>query len=286
MFGLTIRRPRGSAIWRGTLTASIVFAATSAWAEPLHIVVPDRAYADLAETIAGPPVSVSVAGPFTARSTGAIALAPGSVVLCSGTRADAWLREAASRAGSSVTVIEVYNSAEGSKTVFPWYDLKAITAFSRAIVNELARREPASAARLEANLARLLSELNPVKARIDELSKDYARSDIIVADDLSRDVALELGFRAKGLPGRNRQNASGSQVSASVEEAIQRHEGSIFLYDKDISNPSIKTLVAAATDSAVPVVALQEKMPTNLHVPRWALRQWNTIHGALNEAAP
>jgi ABC-type Zn uptake system ZnuABC Zn-binding protein ZnuA len=188
-----------------------------------------------------------------------------------------------------VTVIEVYRPPQNqdSSIAFAWYDFPAISAFSHAIANELARRDPAAASRVDANLTRLLNDFKAIKDRVDEMAKNYAHSDVIVADDLSRDVAQQLRFKTKGMANRNQQNASSSVAPrATAEEAIQRREGSIFLYDKDVPNPAIKSLVAAATDSGIPVVALQENLPTGLHYQRWALRQWNTIHGALNEAAP
>jgi zinc/manganese transport system substrate-binding protein len=285
-----IRRLMAGAIRRGPLVAAwLLFAITSAWAEPVHIVVPGKAFADLAETIGGTLISVSVIGPRSSRGDGVTTFPPGSLVLCSGTRADAWLRDAASRAVPPVTVIEVYRPVQdqGSNIAFPWYDLPAITAFSHAIANELARRDPAAASRVDSNLTRLLNDFKTIKDRLDEVAKDYARSDVIVADDLSRDVAQQLRFRTKGMANRNQQNASSPVAPmATVEDAIQRREGSIFLYDKDVPNPAIKRLVAAAIDGGIPVVALQESLPTGLHYQRWALRQWNTIHGALNEAAP
>ena len=185
--------------------------------------------------------------------------------------------------------MEVYPPPQNqdSSIAFPWYDLPAITAFSHAISNELASREPAAAPRFDANLSRLLNDFKAIKDRVDEVAKDYARSDVIVADDLSRDVARQLGFKTKGMANRSQQNTPAPVTPvAAMEDAIQRREGSIFLYDKDMPEPAIKRLVAAATDSGIPVVALQERLPAGLHYQQWALRQWNTIHGALNEAAP
>lgn len=293
MLEYSVRQSMFAAIRCGSLVAaSLLFAVTSAWAEPVRIVVPDRAYADLAETIAGAPISVSVMDPSISRGDGVITFPPGGLVLCSGTQADAWLRETASRAAPPVTVIDVYGTyrtpqQEDSNIPFPWYDLPAVTAFSHTVAKELARREPAAAPRVKANLSRLLNDFNAIKDRVNEVTKDYAHSDVIVADDLSRNVARQLGFKRRGLVNRREQNTpSPTKPMAAVEGAIQRREGSIFLYDKDMPNPAIKELVAAATDNGIPVVALQERLPTGLHYQRWALRQWNAIHGALNEAAP
>jgi zinc/manganese transport system substrate-binding protein len=276
------------AIWQRSfvMAALLAFVVASASAEPIHVVVPARAYADLAETITGTPISITVMSPLGSRGGGVMPPPPGSLVLCSGTRADAWLRDTASRATLDVTLIEVYRLPEDhdSNIMFPWYDLPAITGFSHAIARELVRREPASAPRVNANLAKLLNDLKAIKDRRDEVAGDYARSDVIVADDFSRTVARQLGFKTKGLTRHNQQNTSSSMVA--LQDAIARHEGSIFLYDKDMTDRSVQELVNAATDSGIPVVALQERLPTGLHYARWALRQWNTIRGALNEAAP
>lgn len=274
----------GAAIRLGLFVAVLPLAVIdSSSAESVHVVAPDRSYADLVETIAGAHVSISIVRP---GSNSVTTLAQGSLVLCSGTHADAWLEGAASRVGPGVTLIKIYgpSQAQGGNVTFPWYDISAITAFSEAIARELARREPASASRISLNLARLLSDFKVIKDRIDKIRHDYAESEVIAADDLSREVARQLGFKVNGPMNHGRQT-SVSPMDV-LQHAVERREGSIFLYDKDGPNRSIQSIAAAATDSGLPVVALQERLPTRLHYQRWALRQWNTIHGALNEAAP
>jgi len=267
---------------------SVFFAIASARAAPLHVVVPARAYADLAETISGGSVSISLmAAPLS--HDGSLALPPDALVLCSGTRADAWLPDAALRTAPRSTVVEVYGPSQGetADVAFPWYDLPAVTAFSRAIANEISRREPEAAMHVALNLMRLLNDFGTVQQRINEIAKDYAHSDVIVADEFSRAVARQLGFGTKGLAAHDQRSLpSSASTTAALEDAVQRREGSIFLYDMDVARPAIKELIAAATDNGIPVVALQETLPTGLHYQTWAMRQWNTIHGALNEAAP
>jgi zinc/manganese transport system substrate-binding protein len=257
-------------------TAACLPMTEAASATPVQLIASNSMYADLAAQIGGPNVSAIVLEHGPNREP---LIQPGSIVLCGSTRADAWLRDTAQYTSPPAIVVQVPRGRfeESDNVQVPWFDVMAISTFTRALAHELTQRAPSAAPSIAGNLANTEVRLQAVSQRISEVARDYAGSDVIVADDLSRAVARQLGFKAVPLA---------KSARTAIAEAIQRRKGSIFLYDRDAVDPKIKELVNSATEAGVPVLALQEKLPRGLHYQQWALRQWNAIHGALNEASP
>ena len=245
-------------------------------AAPVQLIASNIVYADLAAQIGGPNISTTV---LEHGQNGGSLLQSSSIVLCGATPADAWLRDAAQRMSPPAIVIQIPRGRfeESDNVQVPWFDVTAISTFTRALAHELAQRAPSAAPSIAGNLANTEAGFQGVSQRIAEVAKDYAGSDVIVADDLSRAVTRQLGFKAVPLS---------RSARSAIAEAIERREGSIFLYDRDAADPKIRELINSATEGGIPVVALQEKLPRGLHYQQWALRQWNAIHGALNEASP
>jgi zinc/manganese transport system substrate-binding protein len=247
---------------------------SSALADEIRVVASNNAYADIARQIGGAAVIVSIAdNPRDAAS----AIRPGGIILCGWARADAALCDAAHRTTPIPILIELprRGSGESASIDLPWYDTASIDALAQAYANQLMRMRPGLALQFASNLARMRVGLAAIAHRIGEIAKDYANSEVVTADPLSRAVAKQLGFKT-----------TGPDSSNDLEKAIQDRDGSIFLYNRDIANRQTKQLVALAIQNAIPTAGLQDKLPSALHYQQWVLRQWNTVHGALNEAAP
>lgn len=256
--------------------AACLLAADGASAASIQLIASNIIYVDLAEQLGGKQISAFVADRNREAPS---AIQSNSIVLCDSTRRDAWLRDAALRTSPPAMIVEVQRSRfeEGGDAQVPWYDAEAIMRFTHTLARELARREPSMASSVARNLAYADTGFQAINRRIDEIARDYAHSNVVVADTLSRAIARRLGFNA--FPHRD-------ATRAAVAEAIQQQEGSIVLYDRDAVSPAVKELINSAKDAGIPVVGLQERLPRGLHYQQWALRQWNTVHGALNEASP
>jgi zinc/manganese transport system substrate-binding protein len=276
-FGASLLRRFATVVAGACLgTAACLPMTEAASATPVQLIASNSMYADLAAQIGGPNVSAIVLEHGPNREP---LIQPGSIVLCGSTRADAWLRDTAQHTSPPAIVVQVPRGRfeESDNVPVPWFDVTAISTFTRALARELTQRAPSAAPNFAGNLANAEAGFQAVSQRIAEVAKDYAGSDVIVADDLSRAVTRQLAFKAVPLS---------RSARTAIAEAIERREGSIFLYDRDAADPKIKELVNSATEGGIPVVALQEKLPRGLHYQQWALRQWNAIHGALNEASP
>jgi ABC-type Zn uptake system ZnuABC Zn-binding protein ZnuA len=261
-----------------------IFPGNYALAEQVRVVASNGAYADIARQIGGNAVAVSIAdNPQDA----AAAVRPQSIVLCGWARADAALRDAARGALPNATLIELRRQAsdETVSIALPWYDTASISALVQAYSDQLMRMQPGLALQFAGNLTRVRMGLAGINRTIGVIAKNYANSEVVVADPLSRAVANRLAFKTTGLdPGNDPPGAA--QLVDDLKKAIEDRDGSIFVYNRDIANLETKKLVALAIRNAIPTVGLQDKLPTRLHYQEWVLRQWNTVHGALNEAAP
>ncbi|HUI13800.1 MAG TPA: zinc ABC transporter substrate-binding protein [Xanthobacteraceae bacterium] len=255
----------------------------TAQAQQIRVAASDNAYADIARQIGGTAVTVSIAD---SRSGETSMIRPESIVLCGW--ADDALRAAARRA-SSTTLIELPRQASDElvSVAVPWYDTASMFALAQAYADQLMRIRPDLALRFTGNLAQMRVGFDAIARRIREIGKAYANSEVIAADPLSRGVANKLGFKTAGpvSPDDSRNVISAESLNA-LEKELEGREGSIFLYDRDVATTEMKKLVSVATQHDVPPVGLQDKLPTGLHYQQWVLRQWNMVHGALNQASP
>ncbi|HUC48590.1 MAG TPA: zinc ABC transporter substrate-binding protein [Xanthobacteraceae bacterium] len=258
----------------------------AALAEQVRVLASNNVYADIARQIGGAAVTVSIADSRGAETS---MVRPNSIILCGWAQADAALRDAARRASPSATLIEPprHASEEAASVAVPWYDAEPMFALAHAYADRLMRIRPDLALQFAGNLAHMRMGFDAIAHRIGEIARDYANSEVVAADPLSRRVANRLGFKAAGPAAADGSRGALSAESFSVlKKALETREGSIFLYDSDVANPELKKLVSLARQNGVPPVGLQDKLPSGLPYQQWVLRQWNTVHGALNEASP
>jgi ABC-type Zn uptake system ZnuABC Zn-binding protein ZnuA len=258
----------------------LAFAASTAAANPVRVGVTEYVYQDLAEQIGGKLVKVTLLhNPASASQ-----LPPLDLVICGRSNGETHLRDVIRHLTTPPFVIEV-----SSSTQFPWYDVQAMADLSQQIATELKRRTPADALKITANARNALTAFHAFDRRIEEVAKVYANSDVLLGDTLYEATVERLRFKIRNqsyLKSFRPGAPPAAKSIANVTEAIQRREGSIFIYDKDAAGPAITQLVDLANNSGVPVVALHEQLPKGVHYQQWMLRQLNAVHGALNEASP
>jgi ABC-type Zn uptake system ZnuABC Zn-binding protein ZnuA len=250
-------------------------------------VASNNVYADIAQQIGGAAVTVLIADGRGDKTT---MIRPESIVLCGWARADSALRDAARSASPRATLIELPREAsdepERASVAVPWYETVSMFALAHAYADQLMRIKPSLALQFAGNLTGMRVEFDAIARRVRQIATDYANSEVVAADPLSRGVANKLGFKAVGPASTN---DSGGAISAKalndLKKALENREGSIFLYDRDLAKPEMKKLISVANQNGVPAAGLQEKLPTALRYQQWALRQWNMVHGALNEAS-
>jgi ABC-type Zn uptake system ZnuABC Zn-binding protein ZnuA len=250
----------------------------------VRIGVSNPVYADLARQIGGQAVTVSL------FQRPMVPLPKLDIVICGCSGSDAWLASAVQREKQAF-VIKASNQSAAHRADIepPWYDVRGMARLTETLAAELTRRAPAEAEHIASNTRRAMAGFSALDRRIDEVSKAYTNADVLQADELSRGMIERLQFKIRDedyLKSLKSGTSPSAEATASLKKAIQQWTSSIFLYDKDAANPTVKELVGMASDSGIPVVALHKQPPKGLHYQQWMLRQMNAVHGALNEASP
>jgi zinc/manganese transport system substrate-binding protein len=260
--------------------------AASLATERIRIGTPELVYSDLAQQIGGAAVSVTLLDRHTVAAHGN-SLASSDLVICSGTAADVWLREAARNASPQPIVFEIlrYSADQRSPVELSIYDPNAIAGAATDIARELSRRAPAEAVTIAANLARYTEALRPIDRKTAEIAKAYEGTQVFLAEASFRSLVRRLHFEVQD-EAYLRDSAPSAKLIAALKDAIGQRKASILIYNRDATNPITNDLVEIANDSGIPVVGLGEKLPSGLHYQQWMLRQLNAIRGALNEASP
>lgn len=263
----------------------LLLPAVSIAAEPVRIGASEFVYSDLARQIGGSTVSVTRLDRQTVVAHGN-SLAGNDIVICNGTAADAWLRDAARNASPQPVVFEVVRyGSEKNAAELPIYDLTAISGVARDLAKELIRRTPSGSPAIAAGLARYVEAFRPIDRKLAEIAKAYQGTRVFVTKASFRGLVRRLHFEAQDET-YLRDSSTSAKSIAALKDAIGRRKASILIYDRDATNPITNDLVEIANDSGIPVVGLGEKLPSGLHYQQWMLRQLNAIHGALNEASP
>jgi zinc/manganese transport system substrate-binding protein len=257
--------------------------------QPIRIGTSEFIYSDLARQIGGSAVSVTQLDRQTAIAHGN-SPAGSDLVICGGTAADAWLRDAARNASPRPIIFEALRyTTERNTAELPTYDSNAISGIAQDIAKELSRRTPAESPIIAANLARYAEAFRPIDRKMAEIAKTYEGTQVFLTESSFRSLVRRLRFEVQDEI-YLRDSRSGTTPSAKsiaeLKDAIARRKASILIYDRDAATGITNDLVEIANDSGIPVVGLGEKLPSGLHYQQWMLRQLNAIHGALNEASP
>lgn len=122
-----------------------------------------------------------------------------------------------------------------------------------------ATRAPAEVQSVASNAAHAIASFSVLDRRIEDVAKDYANSDVLLADEIFRDMIGRLRFKIRNedyLRSLKPGTRPSSRSIASLRDAIQKRSGSIFIYDKDAASPALEEMVSLANDGGIPVVAL------------------------------
>lgn len=274
--------------WCALLCAGAVFlcAASYASARGLSVVADEAVYANIARQIGGDRVQV-VQMSRRARSP---SLSGAAIVLLNGEAFDAWARKALAGVHVKGKLLE---AARFSKTIpdstpYYWYDFDAMRGLAGAIAAELDHQDPSGGSIYSRNLVRFDASLIPLDKKMKTLWHFYRDSKVLVTDNLFVPVIRALKFT---ISDERFANEIGNQAALAndaepLREDIARRTASIFIYDSEKKTPLLTKLALLANEGDVPAVGVRETEPASLSYQEWMVRELNSLHGALNEAAP
>ena len=263
-----------------------IASAADAASPRLKIVATDAVWVDIAHQIGGNRALTVLAK----ERSGAAIYSGASVLILNGAGYDSWARIALQHAQQSAKILEAadFSAAKNDHNPYVWYDIDAVRALARALAAELGSQDAAGRPFYERNLVTFDASMARLTAMITDIAHYYRGSEVFVTDNLYQRMLVSLRFKMRddGLASGPRSGPSFVRKTAAMTNDIAERKASILIYDSETLVPAIAQLVALAKESDVPAVGVRETRPAGLSYQEWMIRQINSVHGALNEAAP
>ena len=265
-------------------------------AQPRSLVAAETVYGEVARQIAGPGWAVTsiLANPdadphlFEVSPSVARQLADAALVVANGDGYDPWMAKllaASPRSGRRAIVIaDLLHRAPGSNPHL-WYDPACMPAFAAAVTQELTAIDPAHAAEYRARMATFIDTLQPVQARIVDLSARFKGVPVTATEPVFGLMASAIGLSMRNerfqLAVMNDTEPAASDVAA-MEADLRGHRVRVLIYNSQAADTAAKRLLGIANASGVPVLAVTETEPAGQGYAAWMLAELDGLEKALD----
>lgn len=275
--------------WVGVLVQPAAAAAR------IRIVAAENFYGDIAAQLAGASADVrSVlhnpdADPhlFEASVATAKAVASANLVIYNGLHYDSWMtRLLASTHTPGRLVVEAAAAAHAPAGANPhlWYDLAAMRAVARTIVQRLGVLDPTRRPHYAQRLGQFLQSLHAVQAEIERLRARFAGTAVAATEPVADYLAAALGLTVReqrfALAVMNNTEPS-ARDTATFEADLRQHRVRVLIYNKQALGPAIARLLRIARHAGIPVVGMTETEPPGLSYQQWMHGELSALERAL-----
>jgi len=259
------------------------------------VVAAENFYGDIARQIGGDGVEVAsiLSNPdqdphlFETTPTIVRQIAAARIVIFNGADYDAWmdkLLKVAPRVERTVlTVAELVNKKAGDNPHF-WYDPATMPTLARVLADTLGKADPAHAADYAARLETLLTSLDRVSAKIEEIRAKYAGVAITATEPVFGYMAAALGLKVRNerfqMAVMNDTEPSARDIAA-FEQDLKEHRVRALLYNKQTATKLTQRMLDIAGRARIPVVGVTETQPMGMSYQDWMLTQLADLHKAL-----
>lgn len=271
-------------------------AALTSWSRVLAVGA-ENEYANVISQIGGRYVKVSAVlrdpntDPHTFEASPRVAreVAAARLVVQNGLGYDTFMQtieDASPDPARKVIVVQhVLGKPPGTKNPHLWYDPSTMPAVARAVARELSRLQPAHRSVFRRNLERFDSRLRPWRRAISHLRARFDGAPVAttepVADYLLRAAGIEnktpSAFQADVMNGID----PSPQDVAYVQHLLSARKVKALVYNRQVTDPLTRSLVAAARRAHVPVVGVYETMPAGYGYQRWMVAEVRALRRAL-----
>jgi zinc/manganese transport system substrate-binding protein len=275
------------------VTAMPMVSATAV--QPLRIVAAENFYADIAQQIGGPAVSVTsiLSNPaqdphlFEVTPSAARSIATAQIVIYNGLDYDPWMAKLLSAHLASAQLRIVVAELMGRRTgdnPHIWYDPAAALALAQALAAHLSLLDPAHRLDYALRLARFQASMQPVEAQIRALRQRFAGVAVTatepVLNELLDALALSISNRAFQRALMNNTEPSASELAA-FETTLTQRRVRLLIYNQQTVGPLTAHMSALARANHIPVLAVSETEPAHEHYQDWLLGVLAAIGQAL-----
>ncbi len=267
---------------------------------PVRVVASTNVYGDLVQTIGGDKVTVYsiISDPaqdphsYQASAYDRLELSKARLVVENGGGYDDFVdRLLQGAANPSPTVIDAVRvsgrtpKAGGELNEHVWYDLPSTGKLGERIAGDLAKVDPADAARFRHNATAFQGELTTLERREARVKAEHGGAEVAVTEPLPLYMTGAMGLHNVTPGDFSRAVEDGNDVSArTLEHTLALFTGErvkALVYNAQTSGPPSDKVEAAAKDHGVPVVPVTETLPPGQHYLGWMSANIAAIAGAL-----
>jgi len=218
----------------------------------------------------------------------AMAVANADLVIENGGGYDTWMDKLLSASPSSSRI--VVTGFDIAPTKLPenehiWYNVDDMEAIGKAIRNALSRLDPANTADFDGNFTTFVRSLGQVRKKMAEIKARYAGTPIALTETVFLYQALPMGLSVLTPFAFQKAIAEGNDPPAdsavTAEHQITAKMVRVLIYNAQTVDKITTRLKEDARAEGIPVVAVTETMPPNLHYQTWMLDQLDRLEQAL-----
>ena len=167
-----------------------------------------------------------------------------------------------------------------------WYDPHTMIHLVEGIAAELADLAPETADAAEEGSAALISALEDLEARLDEIADDHAGETVFFTEPVGGYFAAAAGLEDVTVDGFAEAVENGEGVAPAVLndalKAIEGGEVAVLIANAHTGGSETDRVIAAAEDSDVPVVEFTETVPDGSDYVTWMTDNADALADALS----
>jgi zinc/manganese transport system substrate-binding protein len=273
---------------------------TVARAEPLRVVAAENFYGDIVEQLGGTNVKVLsvLTNPdqdphlFAVSASTARAVATARLVIFNGANYDPWMLRLLSASPAAqrevIEVARVVQRTVGDNPHF-WYDPTTIPILAGAVSAVLRRLDPDHRAEYAARLTTFKASLRPLNDKIAALRRRYSGVPVTATESIFNDMADAIGLTVRNqtfqLAVMNGVEPGAAEIAA-FQQDLKTRAVKVLLYNQQTTDELTARMLTLAKRSDVPIVAVTETEPPQVHFQDWMLEQLTLLGAALAGNSP
>ncbi|MGC9220772.1 MAG: metal ABC transporter solute-binding protein, Zn/Mn family [Solirubrobacteraceae bacterium] len=226
---------------------------------------------------------------FEASPSVAEAVSAAKLIVQNGLGYDSFMShlEAASPSSTRKVIVaqQILDLPNTTRNPHLWYKPATMPAVAAAVSHALARFQPAHAAYFTANLRRFDNSLKPWLAAINSFANRYPHTPVATTEPVA-DYMLQAARTVNRTPWQLQADIMNGVDPAPEDITVQSdlfkyHKVKVFLYNRQVTDPTTETFLAQAEAAHVPVVGVYETMPLGYNYQHWMLAEVRALRNAV-----
>jgi zinc/manganese transport system substrate-binding protein len=264
-------------------------------ADPIKIVAAENFYGELAKEIGGDNVSVQsiITSPdadphlFTTSPSISKALNNAQIIIYNGADYDPWmeqmLKSVSSKHATIINIADLMAVQKGANQHI-WYKPATFPTLANKLSEQIIVFNPQSKAEVNKNLSIFLTKNKQVQNKIKQLQISYNKVPVTATEPVFGYMADAIGLDMKGLDFQWKimnDTEPTPQMLANYQELITGHKVKVLFYNRQVTDPVTKNILALANTNHIPVVGVTETMPPQVTINQWLMNEINQTEEAL-----